>query len=380
MSLLKKNIKVRKEDIWPIVSIICSVSYYTLTNTMIYMSIFKIFLVVSLISFFLYFIQILALDQLKILKKSFFFLVILITSTCVSMIMYGDTRILFIAISVFIGIYLDEQTILTTLFWTKFFWMIIILFTGGYVHINLLALNVGTLILMYICCIKERINNFKILILSIIYWCFLIYTNSGAFLIGVGITIIMLIAKNKSKRFRKILLSKLIIYIYPICLFINWYLSYGFYRSEMPFIGWLLPQSINDLYFKFLYLLNDMVSGRISLANLSLKYFGISIWGGNINYSGYDIGGQYFNLDSGMIWLLQGFGIVITIVIMYLLVFMMRFLVERKAYNYIISGIVIALWAMNEEMLMYISTNFMFFLIGTSLKRFKKKGSLYEYS
>ena len=116
MSLLKKNIKVRKEDIWPIVSIIFSVSYYTLTNTMIYMSIFKIFLVVSLISFFLYFIQILALNQLKILKKSFFFLVILITSTCVSMIMYGDTRILFIAISVFIGIYLDEQTILTTLF------------------------------------------------------------------------------------------------------------------------------------------------------------------------------------------------------------------------------------------------------------------------
>ncbi len=380
MLLLKKKIKVKNEDILPIISIIFAISYYTLSNSLIFTSIFKILLVVSLLSFLLYFIQLLISNRMKMSKKLWFYLLILAICTCISAVHYGDTRIIFILISIIIGFFINIETILSTVFFTKLFWIIITMLTGGYTHINSLALNIGILMLLYICCMKERINNCNILVFIMLYLFFCIYTNSGAFLIGIGIAISMLVATKKTKSFKKILLAKPVVYIYPIILFINWYLAYGFYHTEMPFIGSFLPDIVNKFYFEFLYMLNKMLTGRISLANLSLKYFGVSIWGGNIKYSGYELGGNYFNLDSGMIWLLQGFGIIITIIIMFLFVYMMRILVKRKEYSYLIAGVVIALWAMNEDMLMSISTNFMFFLIGMTLRYSKKKEFIHEYT
>ena len=81
-----------------------------------------------------------------------------------------------------------------------------------------------------------------------------------------------------------------------------------FYKREIPLIGHLLPEKVNQCYLRFITAVNEILSGRLSLANESLKYFGVSWFGGNVKYDSYTLNGHYFNLDSGMMWLLQGFG------------------------------------------------------------------------
>ena len=60
-----------------------------------------------------------------------------------------------------------------------------------------------------------------------------------------------------------------------------------------------------------------------------------------------------------------------------LFVFLMWRLVEKKEYRLIISAIVIALWAFNEDTLLSVGSNYLFFAIGTELisvkRRFKRK-------
>jgi hypothetical protein len=51
---------------------------------------------------------------------------------------------------------------------------------------------------------------------------------------------------------------------------------------------------------------------------------------------------------------------------MALMVYLMKYLVEQKEYIIIIAGIVIALWAINEDMLLTVDTNFLLALIGTA--------------
>ena len=51
---------------------------------------------------------------------------------------------------------------------------------------------------------------------------------------------------------------------------------------------------------------------------------------------------------------------------MALMVYLMKYLAAKKEYIIIIAGIVIALWAINEDMLLTVDTNFLLALIGTA--------------
>ena len=122
----------------------------------------------------------------------------------------------------------------------------------------------------------------------------------------------------------------------------------------------------------FLNILDIIVSGRISLAAYSIEKFGVSLWGGNINYN-VDTGLPYFLIDSGMILLLQDWGIVMAIVVMLAFIFLMFKLVKKKEYRLIISAIVISLWAFNEDALLAVGTNYLFYVIGYELYNSRKE-------
>lgn len=103
-----------------------------------------------------------------------------------------------------------------------------------------------------------------------------------------------------------------------------------------------------------------------------LEKFGVSLWGGNIDYN-VDTGLPYFLVDSGMMLLLQDWGIILMIAVMLLFVFLMWKLVKNRQYQYIISAIVIALWAFNEDTLLSVGTNYLFYLIGYEIYNHKKQ-------
>ena len=71
-----------------------------------------------------------------------------------------------------------------------------------------------------------------------------------------------------------------------------------------------------------------------------------------------------------MILLLQDWGIVMAIVVMLAFIFLMFKLVKKKEYRLIISAIV---WAFNEDALLAVGTNYLFYVIGYELYNSRKE-------
>lgn len=376
---IKMVYRLKNDEIIPVLSIMSLIFYYTINFSKIYHSYFKIFLVISLLLNMIYVFKI---NKFKVKIKTCVFFVMIAAVFVIGVILQHDTRVLFSLFAIIIGTFIDEKVIFGSMFWTKVLGISFVLITGGYNHLNTLSVNVATTILAYVCYQKHNIKLLQYLTISLVYIIFSIYTKSGAFILGVGLTAYLLFFKDYSKKIRKLLLSKVVQFIYPFLLFLNVYLAMYFYKREIPLIGHLLPEKVNQCYLRFITAVNEILSGRLSLANESLKYFGVSWFGGNVKYDSYTLNGHYFNLDSGMMWLLQGFGIVFTVIIMLLFILLLKYLIENKEYNYIIVAIVIALWATNEDIFLSLNTNFMFFLLGKTLRSYLKKGrkNLYEYS
>lgn len=64
---------------------------------------------------------------------------------------------------------------------------------------------------------------------------------------------------------------------------------------------------------------------------------------------------------------------------MLLFVFLMRRLVKEKKYRLIMSAIIIALWAFNEDTLMSVGTNYLFYVIGNEIKLLSKNRKTHEW-
>ena len=103
------------------------------------------------------------------------------------------------------------------------------------------------------------------------------------------------------------------------------------------------------------------------MAAASFQKFGVSIWGGNVDYTQI-WPGVYFNLDSGMIWLLQGWGLMICVVFLILSVVMMYYLIKTERYTFVVVAVAIALWATQEDMLTSVGTNFMMIFMGQAVQ------------
>lgn len=345
-----------QKDIYGLLSIVCFIFYYTLHGIDGFFM--KIFLLLAFI------MGTISIINLKIMNaKKMLFMIVFAIIILVHLVVSTDIRMLVAYLVIISGMYVNTDDLITWMFWIKLFSYLIALLLGLYWG-NVCALHGGILLLLYLCKNRKIIGIKHYLIVMIATLVLYIYTGTGALIVGMGVTLLLSaywIFLNKTKIFH----WKIIEYIFPVALFANLICVLGLVEKKIPFIGQWASQWLNVLFLRIVDIIDVVTSRRISLAASSWPIFGVSLLGGNVDYSLLNLWeGVYFYLDSGMMWLLQEWGIIITIVFMWLSIQLMKYLIKNNEYILIISGIAIALWAINEDMLLTVDTNFLIALMG----------------
>lgn len=368
------RIKIDKNEILPWSSCIFTSIYYTLKGWKYGSSFTEIFLAIGFICGFLYLFKFMESRAKGIMLMLPFVLLIIYR-----MYLGGDTRLIVSLLAIFVGMNVDFEKIASWLFYSKMIAFIWVLLLGGYTHRNYCAMNLGALIFLLLITFYKK-NKKRALVVALLLYAFgVFYTKSGSIILCAGTGLLMYLLLD-TKFEQKIFRCKVLAFLFPIVLLLNWvlaclYAGYGYADSNYYFIKSIVPSFLESKMLLYINVLNHFLSGRINLAAFSLEKFGVSLWGGNIDYN-VDTGLPYFLVDSGMMLLLQDWGIVMMVAVMVLFVFLMWKLVQNRQYQYIISAIVIALWAFNEDTLLSVGTNFLFYLIGYELYSYKNKKSV----
>lgn len=296
---------------------------------------------------------------------------ILILMTIIKFMLNQDTRLIISVMAIFIAMYFPLYKIFYITFFTKFITFIIYYFIGGYTHLNYISVHFGMIILLYLI-ISYKINRFNLkcsLVLLIIGY---FISKSGAFLMCCGLAILLFYSlKLKLKYF--LIKLKIIEYYFPFMMLLTVLLGLAYMSYANDFINFGILRSITPKFlctiFAFILRLIDKVfTGRISLGGFSLYYFGISLFGGNIDYS-VNTGLKYFVVDSGLLLLLQDWGLIITILMGVIFVMLMRMLMKNKEYALIVYMLIIILWSFNEDIFISVGSNFAFYIFGHELRR-----------
>lgn len=296
---------------------------------------------------------------------------ILILMTIIKFMLNQDTRLIISVMAIFIAMYFPLYKIFYITFFTKFITFIIYYIIGGYTHLNYISVHFGMIILLYLI-ISYKINRFNLkcsLVLLIIGY---FISKSGAFLMCCGLAILLFYSlKLKLKYF--LIKLKIIEYYFPFMILLTVLLGLAYMSYANDFINFGILRSITPKFlctiFAFVLRLVDKVfTGRISLGGFSLYYFGISLFGGNIDYS-VNTGLKYFVVDSGLLLLLQDWGLIITILMGVIFVMLMRMLMKNKEYALIVYMLIIILWSFNEDIFISVGSNFAFYIFGHELRR-----------
>ena len=358
-------IHYNKEDVLGLISISLYVVYHTLQGFHDVMM--KGILLLALLTSFVYIVF------LKKFKKDTLLLLICIGAIILLQFpVKFDIRMLVLFICMFVSTYLDIDDLLDWMFIAKLssFAVGTVL---GWEKANTCSLHGGMLILMYLCTKRKSLNYKHLIYATIAAILLFIYTNTATLLLGIGIAIVLLIYYILFSE-KRLFHWKIIKYVYPAVLFINLVCVLAFVEKGVPVIGKWLPSTINQGFYSFVEIVDKATTSRITLAAASWPVFGVSLWGGNADYTLLNLTeGVYYNLDSGMMWLLQGGGIILTIVFMLLTIQMMEYFMKKKEYVLITVGIVIACWAMIEDMLLIVGTNFLIVFYAKALIMNNKK-------
>ena len=376
------KIVLKRKEIIPLIYCALITVYYTLKGWKYSNDVLEVLLMLAIICGLFNATQFIMHQWEKLFLVLLFFIL-----TIYKLLLGADTRMMVSMIAILVGMNFDKlaRWMLTT----KFITFLIAFFIGGYTHVNYVAMNMGIIIslILYIYFPKNKWNTF--LVIMFMYLLTIYITRSGSIILCIGIGI-FLYAISNTKLGKKILTLKFMIFLFPIILFLNWflvalYLAYIYKNPNFYFIKNFIPNALSPKIYLLLNALNVGLSGRIELAAFSFKKFGFSLWGGNINYS-VDTGLPYFLIDSGMILLLQDWGLIMSVAVMALFVFFMYKVVKEKEYRLIISAIIISLWAFNEDTLLSAGMNYLFFAIGNELyksrniisKKYRKQVKRYK--
>ncbi|HFI0552989.1 TPA: hypothetical protein ACGO3Y_001149, partial [Streptococcus suis] len=169
---------------------------------------------------------------------------------------------------------------------------------------------------------KEKISIFELIFLLIVnYWIFLNTDSRLTFFTTVVVILITIVYKYYQSFFK--ILEKLSIFLIPSYLysfFISFYLSYYY----DPSVEWQ-------------YRLNEVLGTRLYLGYKSLTNYGFSFLGKSIKWvgSGLDAYGNkstfsYNYVDSLYIQILQRYGIIFTLIILFILTVLMYKLYKNK--------------------------------------------------
>lgn len=276
----------------------------------------------------------------------------------------SDTRMIVSFICILVAEYTDLDRMVRALLYSHMLFFIIAMIAGGTGHINSVGMHVAVIMSLYICHKGLPLTKRKAMLLWLAYIACAIYTKSGTFVISMG-TGLLLATFYREGIIRKILRSRVVYGIFPIVLLTNVLLCTMIAPHYFPWVRRL--GFVYEMLRKLAMIVDGVASSRIVLGAESLHRFGISVLGGNIYYETMFDGYSYFQVDSGMLWLLQGWGILMTLVLMVLFTYMMGRLQQKKLYEYIIMAIVICLISLNEDVLVSVLFNMMFFILGNML-------------
>lgn len=296
---------------------------------------------------------------------------ILILMTIIKFILNQDTRLIISVMAIFIAVYFPLYKIFYITFFTKFITFIIYYFIGGYTHLNYISVHFGMIILLYLI-ISYKINRFNLkcsLVLLIIGY---FISKSGAFLMCCGLAILLFYLLKL--KFRYLLCStRFVEYCFPFMMLLTVLLGLAYMSYANDFINFgvlrsITPKFLCNIFAFILRLVDKVFTGRISLGGFSLYCFGISLFGGNIDYS-VNTGLKYFVVDSGLLLLLQDWGLIITILMSVIFIMLMRMLMKNKEYALIVYMLIIILWSFNEDIFISVGSNFAFYIFGHELRR-----------
>jgi len=359
------KIKIQKKDALALLFVLFTQSFYMMQGTKLYSNTMRIMVPIAIICGFFYLVgnRITNGNIEKVLLSVFAFLML------IAFFRGRDTRILIAAIAIYVGINTDEKKLVSWLFHVRLFLLGIAVLAGGYHHPNTLAMHAGITLLVYFAYKGYKANTlFAILFFSI----FAAWTKSGAFIVCMGLAC-LLFTLIRWKSVQHILNSKPVAYCFPIALALNLLSALLINQSSLSRIG-LANVKIPEWLQRTISYIDYASTSRISLAQYSIDHFGISFWGGNIDYSKLEIGlNGYFNLDSGLMWLLQGLGIILTILYMIITVYLVMAYQKNSNYYGIIIALTIALWSMNEDMLLSVGFNILYFFVGRAILDFKSR-------
>ena len=347
------KIKYKKGNECALLFSILTMMFYTLQGSPLFFGQLKVMIFVAAMS------AVVAIIKKVKMKVRYKMIWVAMSGFCVliSIANTQDTRLIISMLAMILGAVYDVHELITGAFVAKLVTFVLVMLSGGYSHINGCALHGGVVMLLYIAVVGSKLTKKNIAICLLLYLALLYYTKSGSLIICGGVAVALL-AMRRLRGIKKIVLSRAMQLFFPIMLSINTISAALFYQTKPPLIS------------NILYAVDNFVSHRIELAAYSLMRFGITCFGGNVEFDLMSSSvGSYFNLDSGYMWLLQGSGIVVTVLFMMSTVIMLKRFSEKKEYELVVVAIVISLWGLNEDMLLSLGMNFLYYYMGHAMKK-----------
>lgn len=336
--------------------------YYALRRATIYTEFFKVILLVAMLSGIAH-----VFLNMKFSKKAFFRVCTFLLVTIFFYLMVRNLTVLILFVGMISCLDSDPKEILRLALIYKSIFTILFVVLGIGSSGNVLAMEIGMLMLIYLAMKENTLSKNEYLYLFILYIIGYIYTKSNSFLIIIGLMFLLSLT-GKSVRGKKILLSKAIMYIFPILFFMNLFLGLCVEETQIPWIGKYCPDFFNKFVISVATILDVAMSSRLILGKISLNRFGVKWIGGTIDVESLNLNQySYFYLDSGYLNVLQGWGILFTIIFMILMILIMSYLIKQRNYGAIIAGVCIAFWAINEPILTYIDWNFLLLIGGQAV-------------
>lgn len=221
--------------------------------------------------------------------------------------------------------------------------------TFGFEHPNMLAAQAMSILLLYLCVNRNRVEKkhiaFALLIAIVIF-----YFSQGRTSFILGVLAILLIALQKKSWVKKIVFAILPwMYCIVLCMLIGCMFAYANLGESNPIV----------------MILNDgLFNGRIGLAARSLLVYPTTLFGKGIDTSIWDKW-QYYSLDNGQVMVLLEYGIAGFVCYFWVI---QKTLNQIKKENEIVFAIIIStflIWSMYEGTMYFIGKNFALLFLGT---------------
>lgn len=248
----------------------------------------------------------------------------------------------------------------------------------GFSHINGMSIAVGMVLFLYFMVFDQVPTKCNILLFILLNIFLFTFVKSGQSIVCINFCFISMFSLQYNIG-KKLFNSKIRIIIFPLLATISIYFSLSVHNNGFLYLNTKLPQFLNALTQNFLLWLDKIMSYRLSLSNISLHRFGFKFYGNTLNYSNLNLDGSYFNVDSGYLHILQGKGSIVFLVILALLTIIVLYFFKTKNYKMIVISITLALWSINEDLIMTSYRNVIWIYLADALYYLYNKYKLTDW-